>query len=385
MSNLKHYSRIFKTPKSSFFLFGPRGTGKTTLIESLRICEREVSLLDEERYQDYLAYPGHFYEELATLREGAWVFVDEIQRLPGLLNEVHRLIEKKKLKFAMTGSSARKLRRAGVNLLAGRAMSRFLYPLTPMEMGEDFQLDRALSIGTLPLITQAEDPQETLKAYVQTYLKEEIQAEALVRNLAGFSRFLPVAALCHGQYLNLAGLARDAGVQRPTVQGFFEVLEDTLLAQRLDAYESKLRVRERKTPKFYFIDPGIVRALKKAKGSVTIEERGSLFEGLIHMLLRFQKDTYGEIDDLHYWAPAEAKLTEVDFIISKGSERIAVEAKSSENIRPDDLKGLKSIHELKGMKRRILVYRGKTDRRIDDGIEVLSFSTFIQLLKKREL
>jgi predicted AAA+ superfamily ATPase len=379
------YPRIFQQPKNSFFLFGPRGTGKTTLIESLGLAENEITLLDEERYQAYLARPGLFFEELSRIPTGKWVFIDEIQRLPALLNEVHRLIEKKRLKFAMSGSSARKLRRAGVNLLAGRAVSRFLYPLTPMEMGKDFDLDRALEIGTLPLVIQADDPDDTLKAYVQTYLKDEIQAEALVRNLAGFSRFLPVAALFHAQTLNLSGIARDAGVQRPTVQGFFEILQDTLLTRKLEAYSPRLRVREKKTPKLYFMDPGIVRALKKARGPVSIEERGPLFEGLIFMLLSFQKDTFGEIDDIHYWAPAEAKLTEVDFILSKGADLIAIEAKSSESIRPEDLKGLRAITELKGIKRRIVVYRGKTDRLTEDGIEILGFDSFIQFLKDREI
>jgi uncharacterized protein len=285
----------------------------------------------------------------------------------------------------MSGSSARKLRRAGVNLLAGRAVSRFLYPLTPMEMGEDFDVNRALALGSLPLVIQSEDPEDTLKAYVQTYLKEEIQAEAVVRNLAGFSRFLPVAALCHGQVLNLSNLARDAGVQRPTVQGFFEVLEDTLLAQKLEAFTARLRVREKKKPKFYFIDPGIVRALKKARGPVSAEERGPLFEGLIFMLLRFQKDTFGDIDEIYYWSPADAKLTEVDFLIARGKEFIAIEAKSGENVRPEDLKGLLAIGELKGIKRRILVYRGKTDRTTEDGIEILSFKSFVRLLNDREI
>lgn len=385
MSKQIKYRRHFLQPKGSFFLFGPRGTGKTTLIEDLGLGHHEFSLLDEERYQSYLAQPGLFYEEINRIKDGSWVFVDEIQRLPGLLNEVHRLIEKKKLKFAMSGSSARKLRKAGVNLLAGRAVSRFLYPLTPMEMGKDFNLDRALTVGSLPLVIQAEDPEDTLRAYVQTYLKEEIQAEAIVRNLSGFSRFLPAAAICHGQILNLSNIARDAGVQRPTVQGFFQILEDTLLAQKLEAFTPQIRVREKMRPKFYFIDPGIVRALKKARGSLSIEERGALFEGLIFMLLRFQKDTYGDIDDINFWSPAEAKLTEVDFLITRGKDFYAVEAKSSENIRPDDLNGLRAIADLKRLKRRILVYCGKTDRTTDDGIEIVSFSSFIRILQKREI
>ena len=381
----KKYQRLFPPPKGSFFLFGPRGTGKTTLVEDLGLDSHSITLLDEEKFQAYLVRPSLFAEELERLENGSWVFVDEIQRLPGLLNEVHRLIEKKRLKFAMTGSSARKLRRAGVNLLAGRAVSRRLYPLTPMEMGKDFDLDRALEIGTLPLIIQAEDPEDTLKAYVQTYLKEEIQAEALVRNLAGFARFLPIAAIHHAQTLNLANISRDAGVQRPTVQGFFEVLEDTLLVRKLEPFSARLRVREKKHPKFYFIDPGIVRTLKQARGRVTIEERGALFEGLVFTLLEFQKDTFGEIDELSFWSPAEARLTEVDFLVRKGNDFVAIEVKSAETLRPDDFRGLRAISDLKGLRRKILVYRGRTNRKTEDGVEVLTFNTFCRELLNREI
>jgi len=354
-------------------------------METLAFAKVEISLLDEERYQAYLAHPKLFYEELSSLKGGEWVFVDEIQRLPGLLNEVHRLIEKKRIKFAMTGSSARKLRRAGVNLLAGRALSRQLFPLTPMEMGADFDLEKVLETGSLPLIIQSETPEETLKSYAQSYLKEEIQAEALVRNLSGFSRFLPIAALFHGQTLNLANIARDAGVQRPTVQGFFEVLEDTLLVRKLEAYTSRLRVREKRKPKFYFIDPGIVRALKKERGPISAEQRGPLFEGLIYMLLEFQKEVFGAIEEIYYWSPAEAKLTEVDFLLKYEKRFIAIEVKSSENVRPEDLKGLQAINELNGIARRILIYRGSRDRTTEDGIEILSFASFVKLLQKQEI
>ena len=379
------YPRTFLYPSSSFFLFGPRGTGKTTLVRQQDWIEREISLLDEERYQNYLARPGLFYEELALLQGGKWVFVDEIQRLPNLLNEVHRLIEDRGLRFVLTGSSARKLRRTGVNLLAGRAASRYLYPLTPMEMGEDFFLEAALETGTIPLVVNSEDKKETLKSYVQLYLKEEIQAEAIVRNLAGFSRFLPMAALHHGQVTNFSNLSRDCEVPRPTVVGFFEVLKDTLLLKTLEAYEGKLRARERKKAKCYFIDPGLVRAIKRQYGPVAIEEKGALFEGLIFTLLMFQRDTYGEIDDIFYWAPAGAKKTEVDFLLIRGREKVAIEVKATENIRTEHCKGLRSISRLEGLKRKILVYMGKENRLLQEGIEIHTFDSFIRMLKKREL
>ena len=379
------YARLFECPKSSFFLLGPRGTGKTTLVRSLRLASHEVSLLDEEKFQQYLARPGTFYEELYSLKPGAWAFIDEIQRLPNLLNEIHRLIEDKKLRFILTGSSARKLRRAGVNLLAGRASTRYLYPLTPMEMGEDFCLETALETGTIPLVHNAEDRRETLKSYVQTYLKEEIQAEAIVRNLAGFSRFLPVAALLHGQTINLSNIARDCEVGRPTVSGFFQILQDTLLLKTLSAYDAKLRVRERKRAKCYFIDPGLVRAIKHHYGPLTGEEKGPLFEGLIFTLLRFQQDTFGDIEELCYWSPAESKHVEVDFLLTQGKDRIAIEAKSTSHLRPEHLKGLQAISELKGIRRRMLVYGGSSRRTTQDGIDIFPFPDFVELLRTRTL
>ena len=358
--------------------------GKTTLVRDLGLADHEISLLNEERYQNYLINPNQFYEELSLPGPNEWVFVDEIQRLPNLLNQIHRLMEDKKLRFILTGSSARKLRRGGVNLLGGRATYRYLHPLTPMEMGDDFSLSSALETGTIPLIYQAEDKQEALKAYVQIYLKGEIQAEAIVRHLAGFARFLPVAALLHGQIINLSNIARDCEVARATVTGFFQILQETLLLHTLPAYEAKLRIRERKRPKCYFIDPGIVRAIKKQYGSVAMEEKGPLFEGLIHTLLIFQKNTYGDMDDLFYWAPAEAKKTEVDFLVIKNREKIAIEAKATDKIRPEHFSGLKAISNLTGIKRRILVYMGKR-KRMHDGIEIHHFESFVELLKKRSL
>ena len=379
------FPRHFIIPKSSFFLLGPRGVGKTTLIRSLKLASHEISLLDETRYQHYLARPGSFYEQLYVLKKGSWVFVDEIQRLPNLLNEIHRLIEDKKLRFILTGSSARKLRKAGVNLLAGRAVYRYLYPLTPMEMGKSFSLKLALETGTIPLIWNAEDKRDTLKSYVQVYLKEEIQAEAIVRNLSGFARFLPVAALFHGQTINLSNIARDCEVARPTVSGFFQILEDTLLLKVLRAYEGKLRIRERKKSKCYFIDPGLVRAIKGQYGPVSIEEKGPLFEGLIFSLLMFQKDTYGDIEDIFYWSSAEATQVEVDFLLLKGKEKIAIEVKGIEKIRSEHFKGLQAISSLKGIKRRILVYCGRNNQITRDGIEIHTFNSFVKLLKDRKL
>ena len=369
------YTRTLKPPKSSFFLLGPRGTGKSTWLKYHFKKAKMINLLDEALYQSYLEDISLFYETLKLLKPYSRVVVDEIQRMPNLLNEVHRLIEEKKLKFALTGSSARKLRKSGVNLLAGRAHRHFMYPFTPKELAHDFNLNQALQYGTIPLIQSQKNKPSALGSYVQMYIKEEIKAEALVRNLSGFTRFIPVLALYHGQVLNVSSTARDAGVSRTTINGFIEILEDTLLLNKLSAYTPHLRVREKKHPKIYWIDPGIVRAAKKQTGPLTIEEKGSLFEGFIYMCLKMKKEYENAFDEISYWSSGTAKNIEVDFLLQKGSELIAIEVKTTKKVKAEDLKGLKAIGELKGVKRKILVYLG-TVKMKKEGIEIMPFSLF---------
>jgi len=376
---LNNYPRLLELPKKSFFLFGARGTGKSTWLRQHIPDGYVIDLLDEGKFQDLLAKPRLFAEEISGVKRDRCIVVDEAQRLPNLLNEVHRLIEKEGRQFALCGSSARKLRTSRVNLLAGRATRRFMFPLLPQEMGRDFNLTTALQLGSLPLVIKSGDPQETLKDYVQMYLREEIQAEAIVRNLPAFSRFLPVAALFHGQVLNISSLARDAGAHRNTIAGYVEVLEDTLLAYRLPAYQPRLKVKEQQHPKLYFIDSGIVRALKRQLGQVAIEEKGSLFEGWVCHVLRASIN-YNELaDELYYWAPADSK-TEVDFLLIKGTDKIAIEAKSTDSLDKDDFKGLRAIEGLKGLRRRIIVYGGSTKRLTADGVEVLPVNNFLDEL-----
>ena len=371
-----HVERRFDIPKGSFFLLGPRGTGKSTLVRMRLPAAHYVDLLDEARFHTYLADPSQFAAELRALRAGSLVVVDEIQRLPGLLNEVHRAIEERRLRFALTGSSARKLRHGGTNLLGGRARQLTMFPFVPEELGSAFRLESALAYGTLPLVHQATDRSAALEAYVHTYLRQEIQAEALVRNLGGFARFLPIAGLMHGQQLNTSSLARDAGVARTTVEGFVDILEDTLIATRLRAFEGRLRVRERKHPKLYVFDPGVTRALKGQLGPLTAEERGPLLEGLVHMMLRFYMERSRLCDDVAYWAPAEAMTTEVDFVLLRAKEVVAIEVKATRTLRPKDLRGLRAIADLPHLRRRILVFLGPRALRTEDGIDVLPFERF---------
>jgi len=374
------YKRILTPPNNSFFLLGLRGSGKSSWVRENFPSAKCINLLNEADYQRYLANPSFFRDELRTRPKGSWVIVDEVQRLPQLLNEVHSAIEEQQLKFALLGSSARKLRQAGVNLLGGRAYMRTMYPFLPQELGADFSLQQTLRFGSLPLIITSELPQEQLQAYVQLYLKKEIQAEALVRNLGGFARFLPIAALFHGQSINIAGIARDSGVARTTVEGYLKILEDTLLCFRLPGYEPRLRVKERTHPKWYWIDGGVARAAKGVLSPPGPEEQGMLFEGLIAMLLKAGNDLkYCEYDALSYWSPAGVD-SEVDFVMERGSEKIAIEVKTVREPQNNHLKGLRTITKLPKLCRRILIYPGDKDRTTNDGIEILGFSSFLEQL-----
>ena len=378
------YPRLLKPPDQSFFLFGMRGAGKSTWARQLFPDALDVDLLDQARFQDYLRDPGMFAGELRRQRPGEWVIVDEIQRLPALLNEVHRFMESSRLKFALLGSSARKLKQAGTNLLAGRALKRVMFPLLPQELGTDFDLTQILTHGSLPIVWRSASRIDSLQAYVQLYLSEEIQAEALVRNLPGFARFLPIAALFHAQTLNTAGLARDAGVARTTVSGFLQILADTHLAWLLPAYEGKLRVKERRHPKLYWFDPGVVRAVRREFHPPGDSERGQLLEGWVAMLLH----AYGEpgfglgsqYDAIYYWAPAQSG-TEVDFLLRRGQEFTAIEVKAKKVLVNRDLAGLRAIAEMKGVRHRVLLYQGTRAQRTEDGIDILPVDLFLDELQ----
>jgi len=324
-----------------------------------------------------------FYETVNAFRSDGLVIVDEIQKLPQLLNEVHRLIESSNRRFILTGSSARKLKaKEGVNLLGGRAGKKLLHPFTPEELGEDFDLKEALRYGLLPIIWSSTDRSHQLKAYTETYLTEEIKAEALTRNIPAFARFLEVAALCHGQVVNRSAVARDSGNKAHDMRNFFSILEDTMLGFFLPAYQARLRIKEKKGSKFYFIDPGITRALKKNFGPVSVEEKGFLFEGLIAQLLRAYKDYHNICEEIYYWSSAEAKQTEVDFLLKRGKELIAIEVKAKTDVSSRDYRGLKVIKELPNVKRRIVVYMGKFIRKTEQGIEIWPFDFFCKNLKE---
>jgi len=285
-------NRLLKIPKKhSFFIFGPRQTGKSTLLgrKFVRPKVMYYDLLKSEEYLRLSAHPGLFREEVsARVPAVTHVVIDEVQRVPALLNEVHHLLENPHPPyFCLSGSSARKLKRSHANLLAGRAWTYHLYPLTHREIGEKFSLSKALNLGTLPsvyLTDSAQEAQRTLRAYVETYLKEEIEAEALTRNLGSFLRFLTLAADNSGNVINYSTIARECGVSYQTVKEYFKILEDTLIGFFLLPYARSARKRLIKHPKFYFFDTGVLRAMKK---TVTLQlqpqtdEYGRIFEHFI--------------------------------------------------------------------------------------------------------
>lgn len=374
--------RLLHPPKQSFFLFGPRGTGKSQWLgERFADACVTVDLLNEELLIELTSEPAALARKLEPLASHDWVVIDEVQRAPVLLNTVHRFIEKKRLRFVLCGSSARQLRRRGVNLLAGRAVERRLHPFTPAELGERFDIEEALRLGTLPVVWSAPEKGDTLRAYVQTYLAQEIRNEAAVRGLPSFTRFLPIAALFHAQVLNVASLSRDAGVPRTTVQAYLDILDQTLLTFRLDAYRPRLRVKEVAHPKLYWTDAGLVRAFKRTLGPLQDEERGALFEGWVAQTLRAMNDYRGLFDDWSYWSSHGSGGTiEVDFLLRRGKQLVAVEAKAGRRFKPEMLKGLQAAGNLPGVKRRILVYGGGDSWTTDDGIEVKSPAAFAALL-----
>ena len=367
------YTRLARVPEQSFFLLGMRGVGKSTWARSVLPGALRLDLLDEALFTDLLADPSLFRQLLSGAGADDWVVVDEVQRIPSLLNEVHRLIEDRGVRFALLGSSARKLKTAGTNLLAGRALRKAMHPLAPAELGDDFDLGDALRYGTIPLVWTAPDRREALQSYTQLYLREEIRAEAAVRNLPGFVRFLPVAAVMHAQTVNAASIARDAGI-----------LEDTLLAAPLPAFEARLRVRERRRPKLYWADPGLVRAVKRQLGPVADEERGALLEGWVLSLLRAHNEHQRIYDDISYWSAAES-AAEVDFVLTRDGEHLAIEVKASERYNTAMLKGLRALAELDGLTRRILVYRGRRTFKTEDGIDVWPLEDLHQALQADQL
>jgi predicted AAA+ superfamily ATPase len=336
------YSRTIEAPeKGSFFLFGPRGTGKSTWVGQRYPDAVYLDLLDSAVFTELLARPERI-QTLVPRKANARVVIDEIQRIPELLNEVHRLIEGRKTRFVLTGSSARKLRRQGVNLLAGRAVTRSMHPLTPHELGADFDLARALESGLLPAAYASEQSRDFLASYVRTYLQEEVLHEGITRNLGGFSRFVEAASLSQGAVLNTSAVARECAIERKVVEGYFGVLEDLLIAVRIPVFTRRAKRRMTQHPKFFLFDVGVYRAIRP-KGPLDRPEEieGAALETLVFQTLRALNDYRGWGYGLYHWR-SSAQL-EVDLVLYGERGLVGIETKRAGKLRPEDLRGVKAF------------------------------------------
>jgi predicted AAA+ superfamily ATPase len=374
-NGLPYVQRILDLPalmeKKSHFLFGPRQTGKTSLILHTLKGAKVYDLLDTSIYLALSQSPGRIGQELTA--EDRIVVIDEIQRLPILLNEVHRLIEKHGIRFLLTGSSARKLRRGGVNLLGGRARTKYLHPFTYKELGAKFDLRRAIERGLLPSIYFSDNPRADLQAYAGSYLQEEIIAEGATRSLPAFSRFLKVAALCNSQIVNFTNVSNDAQVARTTVYEYFEILKDTMILYELPAWRKSKKRKPLASSKYYFFDVGVVSGLQGRKFRPGTPEFGEAFETyLMHELISYSD--YVSEESLSYWRSTSG--FEVDFIIG---DHTAVEVKAKENVSATDLKPLRALSEEKKLKRYLCISLEPRKRRFED-IMVLPYKDFLEAL-----
>lgn len=362
------YSRLISAPaQTSFFLFGPRGTGKTTWVKSTFPRALYFDLLKAETYNFFLANPSRI-EEAIPPDFSDWVVIDEIQKIPPLLDEVHRLIENKHYKFILTGSSARKLRRGGVNLLAGRAIIHYMHPLTATELGEDFNLKKYLQLGGLPGVFSAEDKTDYLKSYTQTYLQQEVIQEGISRNLGAFARFLETASLSQGSVLNVSEVAREAAVGRRVAENYFSALEDLLIGVRLPVFAKKAKRKLVSHSKFYFFDTGVYRAVRPVGPFDQPEFIGGIaLESLWFQNLRAINDYLNLGYNLYYYRTAAG--TEVDFIAYGKRGIRAFEIKSKKDIFSNDITGIKNFladyPEAKGY----VIYGGNMKRN-KRGIEI---------------
>ncbi len=384
------FKRAYEIPKNSILLLGPRGTGKSTFIKNEVKPDFVLDLLKNSNFRPLSLNPSLLEEWVTHLKPGQTILIDEIQKIPALLDEVHHLIEDRQLHFILTGSSARKLKKSSANLLAGRALSKKMYPLTLHEIGKSHSLDQLLNSGCLPRAVTEKDPeilQDFLFSYVETYLKEEIFQEGLTRNLNDFSKFIELAARYHGQILNLESLAREVGKSGDTVKSWFQILKDTLVGYIIDPYPLNLMPKESKHSRFYFFDCGVARAAEGISSISEIpERRGFYFETLILNELK----TYFEVKKKSYkiFYYSVSSWGDLDFVIeikkktmSTPAQLIGIEVKYSKVWKPEFEKVLNKIQSERKKQwiKSIGIYTG--DKRLTrKTIEVLPLNQFVELL-----
>jgi predicted AAA+ superfamily ATPase len=360
------------TSKANTFLFGPRATGKSSLINTTLSKYQIIDLLQDSVYDGLSRRPESLIELIKDKNE--LVVIDEIQKLPKLMDEVHRLIEKYKIRFLLTGSSARKLRKQGGNMLGGRARESMLFPLTWKELGDDFSLSKYLNYGSLPIIYTSSEPIEDLKAYCKNYLQEEIKIEAAVRNYDRFVRFMEIMAISNGQELNYEGIASDSGVPARTIESHIEVLKDTLIAYELLSFTKTLKRKAITRSKFYFFDTGVANYFsQKFPLSENSADMGILFEHFIINEVRAYLSYKRKLDQMTYWRSRDC---EVDLIIGN---KVGIEIKYAHSFKKEHVKGLLALKEEKLIPQMYVVGRFNLEGTYHD-IPYLNYDNFLSLL-----
>lgn len=354
------FNRIIKLPlegKSSIFLFGPRGTGKTSWLKKNLPDSLYFDLLKFSTYSLLSGDPSKL-ESLIPHNYTDWIIIDEVQRVPELLNEVHRLIEERKLRFLLTGSSARSLRKQGVNLLAGRALRYFMHPLVIQEIGESFNFSHALQYGLLPEAVEHEDPAKYLETYVQTYVREEVLQEGLTRNVGAFTRFLEIASFSQGNTINFSEIGRELSLTRHKVAEFFDILEDLLIAKRIFPFKQRAKRKVVAHQKFYYFDTGVFRALRPMGPLDSIQEvEGAGLETLFLQSLQAINDYYDLGYTIYFWRTHTG--TEVDFVLYGPNGLHAFEIKRSSKTNSSSFKGLKAFEQEYPEAKLYVIYLGE--------------------------
>jgi uncharacterized protein len=373
---MKSIKRTFIAPKESFFLFGPRGTGKSTYLRDTFPNAKLIDFLDPGTYRSFIGRPEILMEIVEGNSDKKIFILDEIQKIPEVLTVVHQLIEtKKKVQFILTGSSSRKLKRTGVDLLGGRAELCRMHPFTAKELGSYFNLESALKFGLLPLVYDKSDPISSLRAYLGLYVKEEVFNEGLVRNIGNFSRFLEAVSFSHASILNTSNVARESGVERKTVEGYLSILEDLLLSFTIPIFSKKAKRDLISHKKFYLFDAGVFLEMRP-KGPLDAPEEiaGVSLEGLVAQNLRAYLDYEKKSANLYYWRTRSG--LEVDFVLYGKDIFWAIEVKNSNKIRTEDLKGLQQFLLDYPTCDAYLLYRGK-ERLKKDNILCLPIEDFL--------
>jgi len=369
--------RFFDPPNQSYFLFGPRGTGKSTFLKYTYPDALYIDLLKPDIQRQLSAAPERIIEQVHACPVSSTIIIDEIQKVPSLLDAVHSLIEEKNnWRFILTGSSARKLKRSGIDLLAGRVLIRQMHPFLLSEMGSHSDFIRALNTGTIPLIIESDDPEETLQTYISLYIREEVQYEGLVRHMGNFNRFLEAISFSHGAVLNISNVARECSVQRKVVENYVSILEDILIGSRLPVFKKRAQRAVTAHPKFYFFDTGVFKALRP-RGPLDLpsEIDGSGLEGLVFQHLQAWNSYANNPYTLYFWR--SRGNVEVDFVLYGSKDMYAIEVKNTGTIRQEDLSGLREFNKDYPQTKSVFLYRGKT-RLLKNNILCLPCDEFLR-------